>query len=66
MGFIEVAGAVMVGNLLAASVIASVARSLKQDYSEVSWLTIVGILLPVAFGLGALFTAEGPPPFLGG
>ena len=66
MDFNEVAAAVMLGILGAASVIASVARSLKQPYSEVSWLTIGGILLPIAFLMMAMITAERLPPFLGG
>jgi cytochrome bd-type quinol oxidase subunit 1 len=62
--FFQMAGAVMLGNLMAAAFIASVIRSLKQDYAEASWLTIAGIVLPMLAGLGALITAEGPPQFL--
>jgi hypothetical protein len=64
LGFTEIVGAIVAGNLITAAFLAAFSRALRQENRDISWLTLAGLGLPLLLVLGALATAEGPPPFL--
>lgn len=62
---IEIIAAVFAGNVLTAAFLAAMSKALRPpNDTNPSWLVLAGLVLPLLFCLGALFTAEGPPPFL--
>lgn len=65
MGMNEIAAGVFLGNILAASVILTIVKKWNAPDSEWSYWSYAAVLLPIAFFLMVLATAEGPPPFLG-
>lgn len=57
---------VFIGNVLTAAFLWSMNKAAKfKDDRDIPWLVLAGLLLPIFFILGALFSAEGLPPFLG-
>jgi hypothetical protein len=56
---------VFIGNVLTAAFLWSMSKAARfKDDREIPWLVLWGLLLPIVFVMGAMFTSEGPPPFL--
>ena len=56
---------VFIGNVLTAAFIWAMSKAARfGDDRDIPWLVYAGLAAPIIFVLGAMLSAEGPPPFL--
>lgn len=56
---------VFIGNVLTAAFIWAMSKAAKfKDDRDIPWVVYAGLLFPIPFVMGAMFTSEGLPPFL--